>query len=255
MCLVFFKLDIFPFSTRFMVLWFPCNMMLLSTLYPFPWIKYSVHNTGRIIYLYPMILLYVELRTFIFCFREPLVMAPAPRDIMPPVFPRKSLCVENYAFIHHFITERLSAFRVILTHNVPFIYFITFFSFPQSFSYVAFTLVVIKSTANCKSWRTRPLANKICATTWWNCEAFFSFGGILSFSYRTLNKLSVSGVESVVVISSGYFSNTFSCMAPFIPLHIPWLISQLSYPSSHEHIHALPWILVRSHQGILFLFW
>ena len=129
MCLVFFKLDFLPFSIRRMVLWLSWNIMLLSRVYPCPWIKYSVHNTGTIISLTLMRSFSVEIRPLIFFFHEPLVMDPSPRDIMPPVCPRQSLCVVNYASYHHIITERLSSLRVILTPNVLLMYFITHFSF------------------------------------------------------------------------------------------------------------------------------
>ena len=93
--------------------------MFLSTIYPFPWIKYSFHNTGTIISLTLMRLLSIDIRLLIFCFHELLVMDPDPRDIMPPVCTRKLLCVANYASTHHFITERLSALRVNLIPNAP----------------------------------------------------------------------------------------------------------------------------------------
>ena len=145
----------------------------------------------------------------IFCFHEALVIAPAPRDVIPPVCPHQLLCVANDASTHHFITEGLSALRVILTPNVPLMYFITRFKFPQSSSSRAFTLVVIKATDICKSWCTCPLSNKICSKTWWNCEAFFLGRDLAYFSSQTLNKLSVAGVGSVVVIYSGNSSNNF----------------------------------------------
>ena len=116
-CLVFFKIDFFPFSIRRMVLWLSWNMMILSTVYPSPWIKYGVHNTVPIISLSPMILLSVEIRPLIFWFHEPLVMDPAPREITPPECVRQSLCVANYTSTHQFITERLFALRFRLTPN------------------------------------------------------------------------------------------------------------------------------------------
>ena len=103
-CLVFFKLDFFPFIIRRMVMWLSWNMMLIFTVFPCPCIKYSVHNTGTIISLTLMRLLSFELRPLIFCFHEPLVVAPAPRDIMPPVCIWQSLCMLNDAYTHHFIT-------------------------------------------------------------------------------------------------------------------------------------------------------
>ena len=112
MCLVFFKIDFFPFSIRRMVLWLSWKMMVLFTVYPCPWIKYSVHNTGPIIALTPMSSLSIEICPLIFCFHEPLVVAPDPRDIMPPVCPQKFLCMANDTSNHYFITDRLSALRV-----------------------------------------------------------------------------------------------------------------------------------------------
>ena len=57
MFLVLFKLDFFPFSIRHMLMWLAWNMRLIFTVYPFLWIKYSVHNTGPIISLTLMIFL------------------------------------------------------------------------------------------------------------------------------------------------------------------------------------------------------
>ena len=119
-------------------------------VYPFPCIKYSLHNTGLVISLTLIILLSIDIFPLVFCFHGPLVMARSPGYIIPPVCPRKSLCVKNYASTLHFITERLSVLRFRLTPNVPLIYFITCCSFPQSSSSIAFTLVVRKSTSVCK---------------------------------------------------------------------------------------------------------
>ena len=196
-------------SATKVLLWLSWNMILLSTVYDFAWIKYSFHNTVPIILLTPMSLLSVEILPLILYFHEPFVMDPAPRNIMSPVCPRQSLCVENYASTHHFITDRLYSLRFILTPNFPLIYFITSFSFPQSSSGGAFNIVVEKSTDVCKFRHTRPLANKRCATTCFNCEACFSDRGIESFSSRTLNKFSVACMGSVVVISYGNSSNAF----------------------------------------------
>ena len=80
MCLVLFII-------RRMVMWLSWNSMLISTAYPLPLIKYCVHNTSLIISLTPMSLLSVKLRPLIFCFHEPLAMAPDPRDITPQVCP------------------------------------------------------------------------------------------------------------------------------------------------------------------------
>ena len=148
-----------------MVLWLYWNMMFLTTVYPTPQIKYSVHETGTIILLTSMILLYVELHLLIFCFHETLVMDPDPREIMKSLCTRQQLCVENDASTHQFITERLSSLRVIQNPNVPLIYFITRFSFPQSLSSGAFTIVVRKSTAIFKSQRTHTISNKSFTTT------------------------------------------------------------------------------------------
>ena len=98
-------------------------------------------------------------------------------------------------------------------------------------------------------------SKKICATTGWNCVDYFSGRGLPSFSSRTLNKFSVADMGAVAVIYSGNLSNNFLCMASLIHLPAPWLSSQSSYPSSHDHIHVLTWVLVRYHQGILLLLW
>ena len=150
-CLVFFKLDFFPFIIRRMVLWLSWNMMFLSTVYTCPWIKYSVHTTGPIISLTTMSLMSVEIRTLIFCFHNPILLAPAPRDIMPPVCPRQSSYVENDVSTHKFITESMSAFKISLNPNAPLMYFITRFRFAQSSLSGAFIILVRKGTAICKS--------------------------------------------------------------------------------------------------------
>ena len=185
--------------------------------------KYIVHDTGPITSLLQMSLLPVELRQSILCFHEPLGMDPDPREIMPPVCPHEFLCVVNDAFTHHFITEWLSVIRVSLTSNAPLVYFITCFRFSQSSQFGAFTLVVRKSTALCKSWRTCPLANKTCAMRWWNCAAYFSGRGIAYFSSQTLNKFSVAGVRAFVVISSRNYSNTFFMYGVIDTSTCPWV--------------------------------
>ena len=131
----------------------------------------------------------------IFCFHEALVIAPAPRDVIPPVCPHQLLCVANDASTHHSIAASLSDIKVSLTTNVPLMYFITCFSFPQSSLLGNFTLVVRKITAVCKSCRYRLRATKGCDSAWWNCAACFSGRGLASFSSQTLNKFLVSGVQ------------------------------------------------------------
>ena len=169
MCLVFLKIDLFPFIIRSMVMRLYWNMMLLSTVYPCAWIKHDVHNTGPIISLTPMIQLSIQIRPLIFCCHDPLVIATDHREIMLQVCPRQSLCMENDASTHHFITERLSALRFSLTPNVPLMYFLTCFRSPQSSSSGTFTLVVRKSTSFSKSQCNCPLMYKCCDTTGWNC--------------------------------------------------------------------------------------
>ena len=176
MCLIWFKLDLFLFSIRHMVMWLYRNLMLLHMVYTCTWIKYSVHKTGTIIFLTPMSLLSVELHPLILYFYETLVMAPASWGIMPTVCPRRSLYMAYDAYTHHFIIESMSALRFILTPNNPLMYFITHFRYPQSSLSGAFIIVVRKSNTFWKFRRNRPIANKSCATTWWNCAAFFQSG-------------------------------------------------------------------------------
>ena len=107
----------------------------------------------------------------------------------------------------------------------------------KSSSSIAFTLVVRKSTAVYKSRRTRPLANKRCATTWLNCADFVSGRGLSPFSYWTLNKFSVAGVGAFVVIFYRNFSNIFYVWRNwYLYLSLGWLVKSYTCNRDEEWV-------------------
>ena len=123
------------------MLWLSWNSMLLWILHPCASRKYRVYRIGHIKSSTEYISLSVELLPFCFWRRDLLIIAPSPKDIIPPLCPLQSSWTANAASTHHLITCRLFAFRVKLAPRVPYRYFRTLFNFPQSSSSGSFTLL------------------------------------------------------------------------------------------------------------------
>ena len=133
-------------------------------MYPCAWIKYRAHSTTGIASSTPTSLFSVELRVFIFCFLEKLIRAPFPRVIPPHVCPLQSQWTPCDASICHFALARLFTVSRNLSRRLPLRYCSTLFTFPQSSSSGALTLVVRIATAVWMSLRALHKRNSSWAT-------------------------------------------------------------------------------------------
>ena len=150
-CLVLFELDHLPLFTRRIVdlLLLSWYKMFCSTVYPCSSMKYLAHKISGSTSSIPTSSPSQELLTFNFCFLHILSKAPFPdfpRVVIPPVCPLQSSWVLYEASTHQQILFRSLTLNVSFMYFVPFKYFMTLFSLPQSSSSGFFTLVVRNAT-------------------------------------------------------------------------------------------------------------
>ncbi len=175
-CLVCFDDNILPFFSKDKALMLSLNMMHSSILYPWHSTKYLIHITSLSLSWRAIISVLVELFVMHFYLFEELATAPAPKVTRLPVCPQQSSCTWCDPSIYQCIVKFIvSVLIVSLRYLVPFRYFRTLLSFPQSSSSGACTCVVRNNTTVWMSQQALFAANSSWYTVWWIISAYSLF--------------------------------------------------------------------------------
>ena len=132
-----------------------------------------------------------------------LITNPQPRGMVSPVFPFMSPCNLYKPSTYHLITLSLSPLNIIGMYIVPCMYCSTCCILRQSSSSGSHILIFRKETDVWLSFMALSVANRSCATLWWEVVACSSSKIFLSLLGNTSNRWSPSGVGGVFIVSSG----------------------------------------------------
>ena len=169
-----------------------------------PWtlIKYLYHRNEGSFSPEPISSTSVEILEFIFCLLYMLATDTHPRDIVDPAWLRQSWCIAHDASTHHFTMFSLPNLNINGAKMVDMVYYGTYRSLHQSYLSEILTLVVRNATYVWIYLLIRRVANKSCATEWWNSVSWSSSNSLLSASSLTVNMCSDAGVSASVVYTS-----------------------------------------------------
>ena len=168
MCFVQLTLDNVPLFYRSMELNLSCYMAATSTSNPCDSIKYLGHRNAGSTLSAHISSASAEILDFSFFLLDMISTDPHPRVIVATVWIQQYGCISYDESIHHFTIFSLSTLNINGMWMVDMMYCSTHHSLLQSSSSGILTLVVRNATAVWIYFLMWVVANKSCATEWWN---------------------------------------------------------------------------------------